>query len=342
MIQMIRARFFAIFPTLFGISLISFFMIRLIPGDPVRILLGTRGASEEAVQELKKKMGLDQSLFKQYLLFIKNVLKGDLGKSIVTRQSVWVEFKTHFPATFELGFFSLFWALVFGIPMGIFAAVKRNSWIDRMIMGVALTGYSMPIFWLGLLFILFFSVQMNITPVAGRLSPFYDVEFITGFLLIDVLFSEEAFSAFLDVLWHLILPSLTLATIPIAVIARMTRSSFLEVLGSDYIRTARAKGLPQSWILMKHAFKNALIPILTVLGLMGGTLLTGAILTESIFSWPGLGRWIVLSVEARDYPVIQGGLLLITFLILILNFIVDVLYYFINPQMRGNLSQKRK
>lgn len=326
-------RLLILLPTLIGLSLIPFLMIRLIPGDPVTLMLGTRGASPQATQEMKTHLGLDQPLFKQYLLFLKNTFKGDFGKSFITQNSVWSEFKKHFPATLELGILSLLWGLLFGLPMGILAALKRNSLLDRSLMGMALTGYSMPIFWWGLVLILFFSVQLNITPVSGRMSVFYDVEPITGFLLIDVFFFENSWLAFLDALWHLLLPSLTLSSVPLAIIARMTRSSLLEVLKEDYIRTAKAKGLSPWAVVIKHALKNALIPIITVIGLMGGTLLTGAILTENIFSWPGIGRWIVSGVEARDYPVIQGGLFLITLMVLSINLLVDLIYIWVNPQM---------
>ena len=338
MLQAILSKLLIVFSTLIGVSLISFLMIRLIPGDPAEIMLGSRGGSKEALIEIKKHLGLDQSLFKQYVIFLKNTLQGDLGHSIVTRKSVWEEFKSHFPSTVELSGLSLFWALIFGIPIGIVAAIKRNSFLDRSLMGFSLTGYSMPIFWWGLVLILIFSVQLNLTPVSGRLSAFYDVEAVTGFMFIDVFFLENPWPPFWNVLWHLLLPSITLSSIPLAVISRMTRSSFLEVLDKDYIRTAKAKGLSRFSILTKHALKNAMIPIVTVVGFMGGRLLTGSILTESIFSWPGIGRWILMSVEARDYPVVQGGVLILAVLILFMNLFLDLVYFWINPQLREELK----
>lgn len=328
-------RLISLAPTLFGLSLISFFLIRLIPGDPVSLMLGTRGVSPEAAQELREQLGLDGAPLKQYFLFLKNSLQGNLGYSFVTQKTVWSEFREHFPATLELGILSLFWGLLFGVPMGVFAALKRGSLLDRGLMGFALTGYSMPIFWWGLVLILFFSVSLNITPVSGRLSAFYEVEFLTGFLLIDSWFSNRPLSTFLDAFCHLLLPSFTLSSLPLAVVARMTRSSFLEIWEQDYIRTAKAKGLSSFSVVMKHSLKNALIPIVTVIGLMGGTLVTGAILTETLFSWPGVGRWIVNGVEARDYPVVQGGLLLITLTLLFINLITDLICIWINPQIGG-------
>lgn len=323
-------------PTLLGVSLLAFSLIRLAPGDPVMLMLGERGSSPEAYQEMKSNLGLDKPVVVQYLQFLKQALKGDLGDSIVSKRPVWEEFKARFPATVELGLAGMLIAVLLGIPMGVFAAVKRNSFFDYFLMGGALVGYSMPIFWWGLILILFFSVQLGWTPVSGRISVAYDINYFTGFLLVDVWHSDQPWLAFKSALEHLILPSLVLGTVPMAAIARMTRSSLLEVLNEDYIRTAKAKGLSFYQIVFEHALRNALIPIVTVIGLMLGTVLTGAILTETIFSWPGLGRWFVQSIEARDYPVIQGGTLLIAFTIIAVNMFVDFVYVLINPKLRGD------
>lgn len=326
-------------PTLIGISILSFFLVRLVPGDPVMLLLGERGADPAVYAEMKKSMGLDLPIWKQYLHFIGDAIQGDLGNSIVSKRPVVTEFFDRFPATLELGVVALLFAIVFGIPLGILAAIKRNTLLDYIPMGVSLLGYSMPIFWWGLILILIFSVQLSWTPVAGRMSVMYYIEPWTGFMLIDTLTKEvrelDGLAPFWSALSHLILPAVAMGTIPLAVIARMTRSSMLEVLGEDYIRTAKAKGLTRYRTITVHALRNALIPIVTIVGLMFGSIITGAILTETIFSWPGIGRWLVASINARDYPVIQGGVLFIATMIVIINVLVDLAYAVVNPKMRG-------
>ncbi len=331
-------KFLDILPTLLGIALICFFIIRLIPGDPVLNLVGERGIDPVRYAEMKHNLGLDLPITLQFWFFVKNAFQGNLGTSIVSNNSVWSEFIERFPATFELGMFSLFFATIIGIPLGIFAAIKRNSFFDYFLMGTSLIGYSMPIFWWGLILILLFSVKLGLTPVSGRIELTFDIPVMTGLYLIDtlrpVVVKADGFAPFLSALKHLILPSIALGTIPLAVIARMTRSSMLEVLGEDYIRTARAKGMSKTRIVYIHALRNALIPIITTLALLFGSIITGAILTETIFSWPGIGKWIVQSITARDYPVIQGGVLIISFIIIVTNMIVDMIYYFLNPKMR--------
>lgn len=331
----IGRRLLTALPTLVGVTLVAFLLIRLVPGDPVLLLLGERGADPALVQEMRANLGLDRPLVEQYFKFVGNALKGDLGQSLVTNRAVTEEFWDRFPATLELSFFALVFAILLGIPAGILAAVKRNSPVDYSLMGASLIGYSMPIFWWGMILILLFSVWLGWTPVAGRIGAAFDVEPKTGFLLIDVWSSEDGARAFWDAIRHLILPGIALGTVPLAAIARMTRSSLLEVLREDYIRTAKAKGLSAYHVVVTHAFRNALIPVITVVGLMVGSLLTGAILTESIFSWPGIGKWIVNSVTSRDYPVIQGGVLLIAALIIFVNITVDIFYMWANPKLRG-------
>lgn len=326
-------------PTLLGISLVCFFLIRLIPGDPVLNLIGERGADPARYLEMKKALGLDLPIIEQYWIYLKNTLSGDLGTSIITNTPVWNEFSERFPATVELGMVGLFGAIIIGIPLGIFAAIKRNSFFDYFLMSTSLVGYSMPIFWWGLILILIFSVKLGITPVSGRIDFIYDIPNMTGFYLIDTLRPEvvtnEGFAPFWSALKHLILPATALGTIPLAVIARMTRSSMLEVLGEDYMRTAKAKGMSKKRIIFVHALRNALVPIITTIALLFGSIITGAILTETIFSWPGIGKWIVASITARDYPVIQGGVLIISFIIILTNIFVDIIYYFLNPKMRS-------
>jgi dipeptide transport system permease protein len=340
MLKFLLNRLKDLIPTLIGISLLSFILVRLVPGDPVMLLLGERGANPKVYAEMKKSMGLDKPLFTQYFSFLGHAFQGDLGKSIISKRGVTEEFFDRFPATLELGLCALFFAIILGIPIGILAAVKRKSFFDYFFMGGSLLGYSMPIFWWGLILIIIFSVTLGWTPVSGRVTVLYDIDSITGFYLIDTLINpelieEEGFAPFWSVLKHLILPSIAMGTIPLAVMARMTRSAMLEVLGEDYIRTARAKGLPFYLVVLTHAFRNALIPIVTVLGLMFSSIITGAILTETIFSWPGIGKWMVASIFARDYPVIQGAVLFIATMVVSINLIVDFIYAWINPKMRS-------
>ena len=333
MFAFIFRRIALIVPTFFGVTLLAFALIRLIPGDPVENLSGERGMDPERRLRLLHQFGLDQPLHTQYFDYIGNVLRGDLGTSLTTHEPVLTEFLTLFPATFELAFFALIFAVCVGLPAGILAAIKRNTVADYAVMGVSLTGYSMPIFWWALLLILLFSVQLGWTPVSGRIAVQFDVPATTGFMLIDSLKSGDP-GAFRSALSHLILPTIALGTIPLAVIARMTRSSMLEVLREDYVRTARAKGLPQLQVVLIHALRNALIPVITVIGLQVGLLLSGAILTETIFSWPGIGNWLIHGVQSRDYPVVQGGILLIATIVISVNLVVDLLYGVINPRIR--------
>ena len=319
--------------TLLGVSLLTFTLVRLIPGDPVLLMLGERGGTQEQYEAMKKKWGLDRPLYQQYFVFVGKALKGDLGRSTQTQRPVAQEFFDRFPATLELGLCALFWAALVGIPFGIMAAVKHNGPFDYFVMGVSLVGYSMPVFWWALILIIFFSVQAGLTPVAGRIHLLFDIPPVTGFLLVDTLVQGH-WPAFVSALRHLLLPALVIGTIPLAVIARITRSSMLEIIHKDYMRTAKAKGLTKGRILVFHALTNALIPIVTVIGLQFGGLLTGAILTETIFSWPGIGKWMALSVTQRDYPVIQGSVLIMAALIVLVNTCVDIISTLINPQLR--------
>jgi len=333
MLHFILRRLALIVPTLFGITVLAFGFIRVLPGDPVLLLAGERGLSPERYEALLKQFGYDQPLWRQYLDFLGGLMQGDLGISIITKKPVLSEFLALFPATLELAFCAMVFAVVIGLPAGVIAATKRGKLLDQAMMGTALIGYSMPIFWWALLLIIVFSGNLGWTPVSGRVSLMYYFDDATGFMLIDSLLSGQK-GAFGSVVQHLILPTIVLGTIPLAVIARQTRSAMLEVLSEDYIRTARAKGLTPARINGVHALRNALIPVITVIGLSVGTLLAGAILTETIFSWPGIGKWMVDSIFRRDYPVVQGGLLLIAVMVMIVNLTVDVLYGFINPKIR--------
>jgi dipeptide transport system permease protein len=333
MLRFILTRLGLVIPTFLGIILLTFILIRLVPGDPVEVRVGERGISPERHAELLHQMGLDRPLYVQFFDYVGGVLQGDLGTSVVTQRPVMDEFLTLFPATVELAVFAMIFAALIGLPAGIIAAVKRGSVFDHSVMGVSLTGYSMPIFWWGLLLILFFSVTLGWTPVAKRLSDDFFVDEVTGFMLIDTLLSDEK-GSFLSAVHHLILPTIVLGTVPLAVIARMTRSAMLEVLGEDYIRTARAKGLNVYRIVAVHALRNALIPVVTVIGLQVGTLMGGAILTESVFSWPGIGKWLLESIGRRDYEALQGGVLVIAALVMAVNLAVDLLYGLLNPRIR--------
>jgi dipeptide transport system permease protein len=320
-------------PTFFGVTVVAFIFIRLLPGDPVLLMAGERGMSEERHAELMHQFGYDRPVLVQYGSYLNNLLHGDLGTSIITKKPVLEEFMVLFPATVELSLCAICLAVLFGLPAGMIAAVKRGSFFDHTVMTGALTGYSMPIFWWGLLLIILFSGTLGWTPVSGRISVLYYFEPVTGFMLIDSVLSGQE-GAFRSAISHLILPSVVLSTIPLAVIARQTRSAMLEVLGEDYVRTAKAKGLGPGRVIGLHALRNALIPVVTVIGLQVGVLFAGAILTETIFSWPGVGKWMVDSIFRRDYPSVQGGLLMIAAIVMIVNLVVDMLYGLINPQIR--------
>jgi dipeptide transport system permease protein len=322
-----------VLPTFIGITLLVFALIRLLPGDPVEALSGERGMTTERYQRLLHDFGLDRPLPVQYADYVWRALHGDLGRSTITQEPIFGEFIARFPATIELSVCAMLIALVVGIPAGILAATKRNTVWDYAVMGASLTGFSMPIFWWGLLLILTFSVGLGWTPVAGRIAIQYDVPAATGFMLVDALLSTDK-GAFKSALSHLVLPAIALGTIPLAVIARMTRSSMLEVLREDYVRTARAKGASTFRVVGIHALRNALIPVVTTIGLQVGTLLAGAILTETIFSWPGIGKWLVEAIHRRDYPAVQGGILLSATVIIAVNLMVDLLYGLINPRIR--------
>ena len=339
MLGFILRRLALVIPTFLGITLLAFSLIHLIPGDPVQVMAGERRLDPAFHAEVLQRLGLDRPLWEQYLAYLWKALHFDLGASFVTHEAVWSEFLKLFPATLELSVCALLLAVVIGVLAGVLAAIKRGSVLDHGVMGLSLTGFSMPIFWWGLLLIMFCSVYMRewapawALPVSGRLALEFDIAPRTGFMLIDTWLSGEP-GAFKSALSHLVLPSIVLGTVPLAVIARMTRSSMLEVLREDYVRTARAKGLSPSRVVFVHALRNALVPVITVIGLLVGTLLGGAVLTETIFSWPGVGKWLIDAISRRDYPVVQGGILIVATLVIVVNLLVDVMYGFINPRIR--------
>ncbi len=332
MLPYVLRRLALLVPTLLGMSILAFSLIHLVPGDPAQVMLGER-ATAEAIVNLRKELGLDQPVYVQYGKFLGGLLTGDLGRSLKTREKIVVEMAERFPATFELALAAILFAGFFGVVAGILAARYRRSFFDVFVMAGSLAGVSMPIFWLGLLVILLFSVKLGWLPLAGRIDPAFAVPTRTGFLLIDTLLAGRPLS-FLDAIRHLILPAFVLGTIPLAVIARMTRAAVLDVLTQDYVRTAWAKGLSEARVLLVHVLKNALIPTITVIGLQFGYLLGGAIITETIFSWPGVGRWLVLAVAARDFRAVQGGVLLLATVFVLVNLVVDLLYAVADPRVR--------
>lgn len=332
MLRYILRRLLGILPVIFGITLLVFAFLHLIPGDPVTAMVGER-ATPDQIESLRQQMGLNRPLPLQYLSFLGSLLQLDFGRSIVTGTPVIQEIARKWAASFELTTAAMLVAVVFGVPAGILAAVRKNSWVDNTAMMGSLVGVSMPVYWLGLLLIYLFAVNLGWLPPSGRLGLTFNLQPITGFYVLDALMRGNL-PLLRDALAHLILPALALGTIPLAIIARLTRSAMLEVLSQDYIRTARAKGVMERWVILKHALKNALLPVITIIGLQFGTLLSGAILTETIFSWPGLGSWIYGAILARDYPVVQGGVVFISVTFVLINLLVDLSYAIFDPRIQ--------
>jgi peptide/nickel transport system permease protein len=318
-------------PVLIGVSILSFSLIHLAPGDPALTIAGER-ASPQIINAIREKYGLDKPLTTQYWVWLKQVLHGDLGRSIVSNEYVTKEILERFPNTVELTIFAMIFAVVLGSIAGIISASRQYSVFDYSFMGVALFGISMPVFWLGIMLMMIFGVYLRWLPISGRISMMISFQRITGFYLLDSLITGN-FAAFISILRYLILPSITLSTIPMAIIARVTRSSMLEVLRQDFIRTERAKGLSERMVIYKHAVRNAMIPVITVIGLNFGLLLAGAILTETVFSWPGIGRYVVNAVYMRDYSVVQGCVLFFALMFVIVNLITDIVYVYIDPRI---------
>lgn len=332
MLHYIGKRLLQLIPVLLGMTFVVFMIIRAIPGDPAQVILGQL-ASKEAIEALRLKLGLDNPWYVQYFDYLTALLKGDLGESMRTVQPVSEEIWPYLAATFELALFAIIIAVIIGINAGIISAWFQNSWFDYAAMIIALIGVSMPIFWLGLMEQWFFAIELQWLPTSGREEVRNPVSAVTNLYVLDTILNGR-FDQLGQVLKHLVLPGIALATIPMAIIARMTRSSMLEVMRADYVRTARAKGQKMFWVVYKHALKNAIIPVLTVIGLQTGMLLGGAILTETIFSWPGIGRYIYEAIQFRDYPVIQSGILIVAFIFVMINLFVDILYGLIDPRIK--------
>jgi len=317
---------------MFGVSVLVFLMLRMIPGDPAQLLLGEY-ASPDELARLRTQLGLDRSYLTQYWIYLTNLLQGDFGNSVRNGAPIISEIAPRLLATLELSLAAMFIATLFGVAAGVVSAVRQYSLFDYGSMFLALLGVSMPIFWLGLMLIYLLAVKFPVLPMMGRLSLGLETPPLTGLVVIDTLLAGQ-FGAWWDAVRHLVLPSFTLATIPLAIVARITRSSMLEVLNRDYVRTARAKGMGEAVVILRHTLRNALLPVVTVLGLNLGLLLGGAVLTETIFSWPGLGRYVVDSLMGRDYAAVQGCILIFAVLMALINLIVDLVYVLLDPRIR--------
>ncbi len=318
-------------PVMLGVSIIAFSLIHLAPGDPARTMLGER-ATQEQLNEIREKYGLDEPLYVQYGIWLNGVLHGDLGRSITSHEEVGKEIADRLPNTIELAIGAMIFAIIIGVFAGIISATKQYSITDYTCMGIALFGISMPVFWLGIMLMMIFGVFLGWLPIGGRIDLLIPFQRVTGFMIFDSIITGNL-PALISVLRHLTLPAIALGTIPMAMIARVTRSSMLEVLRQDFIRTERAKGLSERMVIYKHAVRNAMVPVVTVIGLNVGLLLSGAILTETVFSWPGVGRLVVNAVYERDYPLVVGCILVFAIIFVIVNLITDILYTYIDPRI---------
>ena len=332
MLRFIVRRLLLLIPILLGLSLIVFFWIRALPGGPAQGLLGER-ATPEAVAAIERQYGLDEPVYVQYWYFLRKTGRLDFGDSITSRQPVLEEMKLRFPATVELALAAMLLSTFLGVPLGFVAAKKHGSWIDHGSLIASLIGISIPIFFLAILLKYIFAVQLGWLPTVGRLSVLIDLEHPTNFYVLDAILTRN-WEALWDAIKHLILPAIALATIPLAIVARITRAAVLDVQNEDYVRTARAKGLAPRLVDLRHVLRNALLPVSTIIGLQVGLLLSGAVLTETVFAWPGMGTWLVQAIEDRNFPVLQGGILFLALVFVLVNLIVDVSYGFINPRIR--------
>jgi peptide/nickel transport system permease protein len=332
MLKFIVRRLLLLVPILLGLSILVFFWIRALPGGPAQALLGER-ATEESVAQIEKQYGLDKPVYVQYWSYLKTTAQGDLGTSVTTRRPVTDELKQRFPATIELTVAAMLFSLIFGIPLGFVAAKRYGTTLDHASLVFSLLGVSIPVFFLAILLKYIFAVKLGLLPTVGRISALIDIEHPTNFYLLDALLAGDL-NAFWDVVKHLILPAVALGSIPLAIIARITRAAVLDVQNEDYVRTARAKGLSPRVVDERHIFRNALLPIVTIIGLQAGLLLSGAVLTETIFAFPGMGTWLVDAIKARNFPVLQGGILFVSLVFVLVNLLVDVLYAVINPRIR--------
>jgi peptide/nickel transport system permease protein len=331
-LRFIVRRLMLLVPILLGLSLLVFLWIRALPAGPAQSLLGER-ATPETIRQIEEQYGLNEPIHVQYWSYLKTVGRGDLGTTIRTRRPVTDELKERFPATIELTFAALLFATLLGVPLGYVAAKRHGTWVDHSSLVISLIGISIPIFFLAILLKYVFAVKLGLLPTVGRISVLIDLEHPTNFYLIDALIAGDP-EAFWDVSKHLMLPAIALGSIPLAITARITRAAVLDVQNEDYIRTARAKGLPPRTVDIRHIFRNALLPIVTIIGLQTGLLLSGAVLTETVFAFPGMGTWLVEAIRQRDYAILQGGILFVSVVFVLVNLLVDISYALINPRIR--------
>jgi peptide/nickel transport system permease protein len=332
MLRFVVRRLLLLVPILLGLSILVFVWIRALPGGPAEALLGER-ATPESIAQTRHQYGLDKPLYVQYWRYVKTVAEGDLGTSITTRRAVTDELRQRFPATIELTVAAMIFALVFGIPLGFIAAKRYGTPVDHASLVLSLLGVSIPVFFLAILLKYLFAVKLGLLPTVGRISALTDLNHPTNFYLLDALLAGDL-NAFWDVLKHLMLPAIALGSIPLSIIARITRAAVLDVQNEDYVRTARAKGLAPRVVDERHIFRNALLPIVTIIGLQAGLLLSGAVLTETVFAFPGMGTWLVDAIRGRNFPVLQGGILFVSLVFVLVNLLVDVTYALINPRIR--------
>ena len=332
MLRYLVRRLFLLVPILFGVSLLIFFWIRALPGGPAESLLGER-ATPALVAAYRKQYGLDKPVYTQYWAYLKTTAQGDLGVSVASRRTVISEIRLRFPATVELTIAAMIFAVSLGIPLGFFAAKRHGGVFDHLTLVGSLIGISIPIFFLAIILKYIFAVRLAWLPSVGRISVLIDMKHPTNFYILDAIIARN-WHALGDVLKHLILPSIALGSIPLAVVARITRAAVLDVQNEDYVRTARAKGLPPITVDRRHVLRNALLPVTTIIGLQTGLLLSGAVLTETVFAYPGMGSWLRDAIFNRDYPVLQGGILFLALVFVVVNLIVDISYAIINPRIR--------
>ena len=325
-------RLLLLIPVLIVLSFLVFLFVRSLPGGPAIALLGER-ATDQAQEAIEQQLGLDDPLPVQYLRYAQNLISGDLGTSLTTRQPVAKELLTYFPATVELGFAAMLFAIIAGIPLGFVAAKRYQGFLDNSSLVASLIGISFPVFFLALILKYIFAVKLGWLPSIGRLDIMIKLEHPTNFYVLDAIITRN-WPALWSTLKHLILPAIALGTIPLAIVARITRAATLDVLSEDYVRTARAKGLQNDVVNRRHILRNALLPVVTVIGLQTGLLLTGAVLTETVFAWPGVGRWMLQAISFRDYAVLQGGLVFFAFIVVVVNLLVDLSYAYLNPRIR--------
>ena len=332
MLRFVVRRLLLLVPILLGLSILVFLWIRALPGSPANALLGER-STPAAVAAINEQYGLNDPIYEQYFKYLKETVQFNFSASITSRRPVVEEFKDRLPATIELALAAMLFSLVIGVPLGFLAAKKYGTWFDHTSLVASLIGISIPIFFLAIILKYVFAVKLGWLPTVGRQSVLINVEHPTNFYLLDALLAGDL-EAFWDALKHLVLPAIALGTIPLAIIARITRAAVLDVQNEDYVRTARAKGVKPSIVDRRHILRNAMLPISTIIGLQTGLLLSGAVLTETVFAWPGIGTWLVDAIEFRNYPVLQAGILFVAIIFVLVNLVVDISYAYLNPRIR--------